>query len=206
MSIFAYGPRPGRTVTFSLTVDRPKSLPDGAGGTIDLPDTGVKGTTVRVTARVPSQEDRETISAHLADTTIQAISADRFRLNARGDSFQRYQREAILRLLVRLDDYVHEDDTLPEGDPERRFEPHTPEEVLLCVDGDVKNAIVEVLMSRIRLGEVLRGNSDGRSTSSTAAIPALDGTAANAASSTSAQVERVTAPPTSPTSTSRAQG
>lgn len=201
--IIVYGPKPGTEVTFPLKVDRPTSL-SLPGGSIPLPEIkGVDGNTVKITAKVPSDKDKRELRHLLNTTRVEVLEGnDKLLLQTSKQALDKYHDAVLTQLLVRLDEYQIADER--PGIPP--FEPHTPAEVIEFVDEHTKTAIVDTLMDRTRLSESLRGNSAGRSTSSTAATPALDGTAANAASSGSASSERAIAPPTSPTSTSRAQG
>lgn len=200
--IIVYGPKPGTEVVFDLTITRPTELTLQNGKSFPLPKVmGVEGNTVKLTVRVPSDADKRELRHHLVTTRVEVLDGkDQIKVQTSKQALERFHAAVIGKLLVRLDGYQMVDPRPGIGIPP--FEPHTPEEVMEFVDDDTVSAIVEVLMDRTRLSESLRGNSDGRSTSSTAATPALDGTAASAASSGSAESARAIAPLSEPTSTS----
>lgn len=202
--IIVYGPKPGTEVTFPLKVARPTSFTLPGGADIPLPvAAGIEGDTVQVTAKVPSDADKRELRHHLVTTRVEVLEGkDHIKVQTSKQALEKFHAAVVTKLLVRLDGYQMADPR--PGIPP--FEPHTATEVMEFCDEHTITALVETLMDRTRLSEAIRGNSDGRSTSSTAATPALDGTAANAASSDSAKPERAIAPPTSPTSTSAGQG
>lgn len=191
--LIVYGPKPGSTVIFPLTISPPREvvLPDGRK--LPLPEKkGVGGDRViKVTAKVPTEAQRRSLSVHLERSTT---STDDGKLHIVGsrEAYDNWRFAAIRELVVHVDDLKLVDPSAPD-DPEKVLWIHSAEDVITYADDDVINALADVVTDRLQLGEILLGNSERRSSSSPAATQPQSATAEIAERKTSADPEGATA-------------
>lgn len=199
MLIF-YGPKPGTQVKFPLKISRPVEMeidvPGGGKKKMPIPPLeGIGGDAViQVTAKVPSEADRREIDALLSRSTVEDDKG-KLRIQTTGQAHDAWRFAAIRKLVVNVDDLKIVDAAAPD-DPARTQWIHTADELLTFADDVVITALVDVLMDRIRLGEAVAGNFDGRSSSSPAAITAPAATVESAEPRVSALPVPATVPPT----------
>jgi hypothetical protein len=199
--LIVYGPKPGTEVSFPLKISPPSEIEDGKGGKLTIPPKrGVDGDAViRVTAKVPSEADRREIDAHLSRATVESADGN-FRIVSSREAHSNWRAAAIKKLIVRIDELQIVDPSAP-TDLSKALAIVTPQDLLTYADDDVINAIVDVVMDRIRLSEALAGKFDGRSSSSPAVTTPPVVTAETAGGMGSAQLDSAIAPPIARTST-----
>lgn len=181
-----YGPKPGTEVDFDLTIEPKSEIDDGKGGKIPIPPPeGVEGRTVHVWAKVPSESARLHVNGILSRSRVERIEGGGggVKILAAHEVHEAWQAEVLRQFLVKLEGLELRDG---DDDPEP-LALSTPDLVIEHAESWIKLGLAEVLSSRTKLSEALRGNSNGPRNSSPPDTSPSSGTAGRAGRNSSAK-------------------